>query len=148
MKNELHSARVLIVDDLPGTRRILRSALTEAGVSAIEEASNGTDAIAQVNDKSFDLVICDFNMGANLPTGLDVFNAMQNSEMLRAIPFILLTAQIDLNLLREAEKSGVFAYVPKPVREDVVTGKANHALRAQRLKAAREVDAVTSFEAL
>ena len=53
---------VLVVDDLPGTRAVLRDMLDELGFLDIEEASSGREALVKALQKRPLLVVSDHSM--------------------------------------------------------------------------------------
>ncbi len=63
--------QVLVVDDAPAIRRVVRAFLAE---HAVEEASSGREAIDLLTAREFDLVLCDLVM--NDLTGIDVYERL------------------------------------------------------------------------
>ncbi len=57
----MSSARILVVDDDPQIRRVLRTALIAQGYE-IDDARNGEEALERLRDERFDLVLLDMNM--------------------------------------------------------------------------------------
>jgi len=55
--------RVLIVDDFNSFRLALSKMLSEFGFSHIDSAANGTEALNYCKKQSYDLVLCDYNLG-------------------------------------------------------------------------------------
>ena len=54
---------VLVVDDMPAIRRMLRQMLQHLGVKGdIREAGDGQEAWEVLQERPFDLVVCDINM--------------------------------------------------------------------------------------
>ena len=62
----LSQARVLVVDDFQGMRTILRDLVRSMGVSRVDTAANGKEALNQLRASRYDVVICDFNLGPGL----------------------------------------------------------------------------------
>src|ERR1041385_3625673 len=92
----MSSARILVVDDDPQIRRVLRTALLAQGYEAID-ARNGEEAIERLREDKPDLVILDVNMpGMN---GLQTCAAMRSSS---DVPIIMLT-------VRDAESDKIAA---------------------------------------
>lgn len=82
------SRRVLVVDDEPHIRRLVRVTLTRAGFE-VETASSVEDAITQVVARAPGLVITDYAMGKS--TGIDLCLAMRARPETRDIPVVLVT---------------------------------------------------------
>ena len=55
------SARILVVDDEPQIRRVMRSALTAEGYE-VHDARTGEQALESVRTQRFDLILLDINM--------------------------------------------------------------------------------------
>ena len=63
MTLSLRHANILIIDDFQGMRTMLREFLKSMGVTAIDTASTGKDALTQLGGNKYDIVICDYNLG-------------------------------------------------------------------------------------
>jgi CheY-like chemotaxis protein len=57
-----HLSDILIVDDSGAVRSVVRKLLTQLGFKNLDEASDGEAALAKLSEKSFGLVIADWNM--------------------------------------------------------------------------------------
>src|ERR1700689_2396630 len=57
----VNNGSVLVVDDEPSLRKVLRTSLSASGFS-VEEARNGEEAVGAVHQHRFDLVVLDINM--------------------------------------------------------------------------------------
>lgn len=62
--NDLSRHRFLVIDDFPGMRTMLRDMVRECGGKIIDMAANGKEAIQQLAHTKYDVVLCDFNLGA------------------------------------------------------------------------------------
>ncbi|MCA3827332.1 MAG: response regulator, partial [Burkholderia sp.] len=56
------SMKILVVDDFPTMRRIVRNLLKELGYSNVDEAEDGAAGLARLRGGGFDFVISDWNM--------------------------------------------------------------------------------------
>jgi len=63
MTFKLQQANALIIDDYQSMRTMLCDFVRTMGVSQIDTASNGRDAISHLNASKYDIVICDFHLG-------------------------------------------------------------------------------------
>ena len=102
---------ILIVDDHFLIRKGVRMLLERwEAVETIEEADNGTDAIALAEQKQPDVVILDLSM----PEGLDGFTAAQNIH--KTVPdakIIVLTMHDEEVYIQKALQSGISGYLLK-----------------------------------
>ena len=60
---DLASKTYLVIDDFADMRSMLRSMLVAYGVTNIEMVGNGKDAIKMLAKKTYDVVLCDYNLG-------------------------------------------------------------------------------------
>ena len=104
---------ILIVDDNAGILHTLDIILTEKGYR-VEIADNGLDAIEQIRNRSFDLVISDIKMSH--VTGVDVLKEIKRVSP--EIPTIMITAFTMDKLVQEAQQEGAEAVLHKPLDFD------------------------------
>lgn len=101
---------VLLVEDKPELRAMLRKALEKAG-HAVDEAPDGTSAIDKVRNKRYLVVLTDLKLpGAS---GLDVLREARHADPM--IPVILITAYGSVEDAVTAMKDGAFDFIQKPV---------------------------------
>lgn len=110
---DLSDIRILCVDDDPVMRAIVREALHRRGCRAIEQAGSGEEALALCAHKSFDLLICDFQMAPM--NGLAFLRALGAAGYGAGMPVIMLSAEADPSAIAAAQDLGISAWVPKPV---------------------------------
>jgi two-component system KDP operon response regulator KdpE len=117
------SATILVVDDEPQIRRVMRSTLSSSGY-VIAEATNGEDAIESVRKKKPDLILLDVNM-----PGMGGLEACREIRRATEAPIIMLT-------VRNAERDKVAAldagaddYVVKPFGIQELLARVRAALR-------------------
>lgn len=104
--------RIMIVDDQPDMRSMLRHMLAGLGVNQVFEAGDGKQAMMFMDDALdlIDVVICDWNMP--IMSGVEVLRQLRsvNPDM----PFLMVTGRSDVTSVTEARASGVSAYISKP----------------------------------
>jgi CheY-like chemotaxis protein len=125
---DLAALRVLIVDDEPGPRRFVKSALHDMGVDTVEEASDGQEAIRKLEERleEIDLVVCDWMM-PRVP-GIDVLKWVR--ERRPELPFLMVTALATPKAVQKAIENHVSAYIAKPFTPDQLEDKVFMALIA------------------
>ncbi len=104
---------VLIVDDDPGHRTMLRTLLTGWGYT-IFEADDGSTAIEKVHEQVFDLILMDIRMIK--VSGLEALNQIKTFNP--AMPIIIMTAYASVETAVEALKNGAYDYLTKPLDFD------------------------------
>lgn len=115
--------RILVVDDFPTMRRIIRSLLRELGFSNVEEAEDGGEAIAKLKKSPFELVISDWNM-PNVD-GLQMLQQIRATEELKTTPVLMVTAEAKKENIIAAAKAGANGYVVKPFTAATLEEKLN-----------------------
>jgi two-component system chemotaxis response regulator CheY len=115
------SIKVLVVDDFATMRRIVKGVLKQLGFSDIVEAEDGSLALEELRKEKFGLIVSDWNM-PNM-TGLDLLRAVRESNDLKSIPFIMVTAEGQKENVVEAVKSGVSNYIVKPFTPETFNEK-------------------------
>src|SRR4051812_37954469 len=106
------SMLILVVDDYNTMRRIIRNLLKQLGFDNVEEAAHGGEALEKLKEKTFGLIISDWNMEPM--TGLELLKQVRASEQFKNIPFIMVTAESKPENVIAAKQAGVSNYVVKP----------------------------------
>lgn len=102
--------RVLVVDDYPATRSLLRVNL-EAEGCVVEEAADGAGALDRAAATAFDLVLLDVNMPG--PDGWEVLGRLGEVSARGHVPVIMFSASA-LDESERARAAGAVDYVTKP----------------------------------
>jgi two-component system chemotaxis response regulator CheY len=114
--------KILVVDDFPTMRRIVKNLLKQLGFENIDEAEDGVQALKKLQTGDYGLVISDWNM-PNME-GIDLLkNIRQSAEPLKNIPFLMVTAEAEKEKVIEAIKAGVDNYIVKPFTAELLTEK-------------------------
>ena len=120
------SLNVLIVDDYKTMLRIIRNLLKQIDINNVEEATDGAEALAKLRAGSFGLVISDWNM---LPmTGLQLLQEVRADARLKAMPFIMITAESKAENVVAAKQAGVSNYIVKPFNAETLREKITKVL--------------------
>ena len=105
--------RALIVDDSSVMRKIIERSLRQAGLELTEvlEASNGAEALAEVQKGSLDIILSDINMP--VMDGLEFLRRLRSLPMRQAAVIIVSTEGREEDLQRGLD-AGADGYVCKP----------------------------------
>ena len=103
--------RILIVDDSPTIRRMVRASLTATEATLVEAAS-GLEAIEQLTLGAAALMVLDLNM-PDLH-GLDVLKFVRSHPSLGRLPVLVLTTRGDESSRDSAMAAGATDYMTKP----------------------------------
>ena len=112
---------VLIVDDYNTMVRIIRNLLRQLGFENVDEACDGSTAIAKMRERDYGLVISDWNMEPM--TGYDLLRQVRNDPKLYQVPFIMVTAESKTENVIAAKKAGVSNYIVKPFNAQTLKSK-------------------------
>lgn len=115
------SIPVLVVDDYNTMVRIIRNLLKQLGFVDIEEAADGSAALAKLRQRRFGLVISDWNMEPM--TGYQLLQEVRADPDLFAIPFIMVTAESKTENVIAAKRAGVSNYIVKPFNAQTLRNK-------------------------
>ncbi len=117
---------ILIVDDYRTMLRIIRNLLKQLGLTNVDEASDGGEALARLRDKPYGLVVSDWNMAPM--TGLDLLREVRADADLQQLPFIMITAESKAENVAAAKLAGVDNYIVKPFNAETLKAKIASAL--------------------
>ena len=104
--------KILVVDDFPTMRRIVRNLLKELGYGNVDEAEDGAAGLARLRGGGFDFVITDWNM-PNLD-GLSMLQQIRADATLSHLPVLMVTAESKKENIIAAAQAGANGYVVKP----------------------------------
>jgi two-component system KDP operon response regulator KdpE len=119
----MSAGRILVVDDDPQIRRVLKVTLTGQGYE-VDDAKNGDAALEKLRDARFDLVLLDMNMPGL--SGLDACRAIREQS---EIAIIVLTVRDNETDKVEALDAGADDYVTKPFTTPELSARIRAALR-------------------
>lgn len=106
------SIPVLVVDDYKSMIRIVRGMLNQLGFLNVDEALDGPTALAMLRNKSYGLVLSDWNMQPM--SGLELLKLVRAEEKTKTLPFVMITAEAKAENVVAARQAGVNNYVIKP----------------------------------
>ncbi len=116
--------RILLVEDEPTLRAQLRTGLIEAGY-AVDEASNGQDALFLGDTEAFDVVILD--LGLPVLDGLSVLKRWRESG--RVMPVLILTARNNWHDKVAGIDAGADDYLSKPFHMEELLARLRALIR-------------------
>jgi two-component system, chemotaxis family, chemotaxis protein CheY len=111
---------VLVTDDSPDSSKLLKKFLEKMGFSVVESA-DGYQTMNILENGEVDDWAC-FVSDIKMPEmeGMELLKRVKSSEKHKDTPFILLTAVVDHDYIREAKELGVSGYIVKPISYDRV----------------------------
>ena len=114
------ACHLMIVDDSPTMRKVIRKMVTLSGVElgGCWEAGDGREALEILRGHPIDLILTDINMPRL--NGLEMLKEMQKEEIWRKIPVVLITSQDSNEHFRETSALGVKGYLQKPFHPEAL----------------------------
>ncbi len=119
----MSGARILVVDDDPQIRRVLKVTLAGQGFE-VEDARNGEEALERLRSHRVDLVLLDINMPGM--SGLDICRSVRAGS---EVAVIMLTVRDEEADTVEALDAGADDYVTKPFKPSELLARIRAALR-------------------
>jgi len=127
--NSESRAKILVVDDEPNIRDLIKMRLVSLGYE-VTEAAGGAEARAAAAQVVLDLAIIDLKLG----TGEDGLQVMEQLFLINPqLPVIILTAHGSIENAVDAIKKGAYSYLTKPYKPEELAVQVKNALEKQRL---------------
>src|ERR1700733_14545414 len=123
----MNEASILVVDNEPQIRRVMRTTLVSEGFE-VDDAKCGDEALERIHLAKYDLILLDINMpGAN---GLETCRAIR---AVSGVPIIMLTVRTAERDKVQALDAGADDYITKPFSMPELLARARAALRRMPL---------------
>ncbi|TFW28937.1 response regulator [Massilia horti] len=128
---------VLVVDPNPGMRGSLQAMLNQVGISKIEYAVNSSTAMRQLMRKSYDVILCEYDLGSSSGDGQDGQQLLEDLRHHRLIGmwtiFIMLTSEAVYSKVVSAAELTPTDYILKPFTVDMLSGRITRALERRKV---------------
>lgn len=115
--------KILIVDDFPTMRRIIKNLLKDLGFENVDEAEDGAMGLEKLRNGNFDFVVSDWNM-PNMD-GLEMLKHIRADANLSKLPVLMVTAEAKKENIIAAAQAGANGYVVKPFTAATLEEKLN-----------------------
>lgn len=115
--------KILVVDDFPTMRRIIKNLLKDLGFENVDEADDGAMGLDKLRNGNFDFVLSDWNM-PNMD-GLEMLKAIRADDSLQKLPVLMVTAEAKKENIIAAAQAGASGYVVKPFTAATLEEKIN-----------------------
>ena len=115
--------KILVVDDFPTMRRIVKNLLKDLGFENVDEAEDGAMALEKLRHGNFEFVLSDWNM-PNMD-GLTLLKEIRADAALSRLPVLMVTAEAKKENIIAAAQAGASGYVVKPFTAATLEEKLN-----------------------
>jgi tetratricopeptide (TPR) repeat protein len=123
MKPQLDKKSFLVVDDYGDMRSMLRSMLHAYGVSRIDMAANGKEAVDALEENRYDVVLCDYNLGPG-KDGQQVLEEARHRKLISlSTLFVIITAENTRDMVMGAIEYEPDSYLAKPFTKDLLRSR-------------------------
>ena len=122
----MSAGRILVIDDEPQIRRVMRAALSATGYE-VSDARSGEEAVEKLGDERFDLILLDVNLPGM--SGMDACRVIRRETLVPDVPIIMLTVRNAEKDIVEALDAGADDYVVKPFGTPELLARIRAALR-------------------
>jgi len=120
--------KCLIIDDFPEIRGSLTRTLRTFGAEAVDTAASGEEAVRACGKKNYDIVLCDYNLGA----GKDGQQILEEVRFLRVLLmtslFIMITGESSREMVLGALECQPDDYITKPYTQQSLKVRLNKAI--------------------
>ncbi len=127
-------ARILIIDDSRTTLEVIKVHLMNLGYDFVT-ARDASEALAIIQREVPDLIISDLAMPG--VSGIELCKKLRLTRDLRKLPFIVVTAQKDDSVRREAFAAGVDGFLRKPIDSTKLQQLVGELLSRRQIDASR-----------
>lgn len=142
LRNDFKEFQILIVDDFANMRSTLKKMMQSLGAEQIDMASNGRDAIDRLRRTSYDIVLCDYNLGEG-KNGQQVLEEGKAKKLIRySTVFVMITAENTHDMVMGAVEYRPDDYLTKPFNKELLGTRLRRILERkenlERIEAAVE----------
>lgn len=109
------SAKILIVDDSPSVRLMVRTALEGDGYH-VAESADGQQALAALEEARPGLVITDIHMP--VMDGISLVREIRSRPAFRFVPILVLTTEVREEMKQRGRAAGATGWIVKPFHPD------------------------------
>lgn len=127
-KSNVASTKILIAEDMPNMSGAIKRILNQIGFELIIIAKNGEEALVKLDrhkqsTSPIQLIISDWKMEPI--SGIELLQRIKQNNSYKYLPFIMLTTESRIELVRQALKYGVTDYITKPFTANTLKDKFN-----------------------
>lgn len=108
----LKKRNILVVEDVPSMRDLMRGFLRQLGATTMYDAANGQIALQVLSQHHIDLIICDWEMP--IMSGISLLKELQAHEKTKNIPFLMVTGRASGKYVQEFLTTGGKYFMVKP----------------------------------
>ena len=128
---------VLVIDPNPGMRGSLQNMLNQSSITRIEFAVSSGTAIKQLAKKSFDIILCEYDLGSGTEDGQDgqqLLEDLRHHKLIGLLTiFIMITSEGVYSKVVSAAELTPTDYILKPFTVDVLSSRISRAIERRNV---------------
>jgi len=125
---DLSEKTALLIDDLPEMRSAVRIQLADAGITKVDTARNVKEALDRMNEKRFDIIVCDYNLGQGAD-GQQLLELVRRRRLLsRSTVYLMITGETGYEQVATAAEYSPDDYLLKPFTSGVLKARLERIL--------------------
>lgn len=109
---EKKGVRILLIDDVPSARKVVRKLLGFVGFENVVEAASGAEALSLSQADSFELIVSDFHLSDMGADGL--ITKIRESESMGSVPVLIVTGDTAAKVYHSVSGEENVLYMWKP----------------------------------
>ena len=125
------ATEILIIDDNPDIRNILKDLISDAGYQT-RIAANYNQALNEIDKKLPDVAIIDVKLDKGDNDGIELLSHIKNKN--KDIPVIIISGHANIEMAIKSLKSGAFEFLEKPFDEERLMNFVKRAVENFKLK--------------
>ncbi len=125
------TAEILIIDDNPDIRNIIRDLISESGFKT-RVAANYNQALTEIDKKLPDVAIIDVKLDKGDNDGIELLSHIKKKN--KDIPVIIISGHANIEMAIKSLKNGAFEFIEKPFDQDRLMNFVNRAVENFNLK--------------
>lgn len=134
LDSDIVDCRALVIDSNPTSRSTLVSMLRDWGVGLVAQASRPEDARRIIEDRMFDIVLCEHHFDGSVMGGQDLLDDLRRSQLLPfSTVFVMVTGEASYAKVAEAAESALDSYLLKPHNAAALGERLTQARRRKRV---------------
>ncbi len=116
--------KFLIIDDFSEFRFTVKKMVQSFGATEIDDAGDGEEAVKKISVNSFDIILCDYNLGEGRKTGQQILEEIKHRELIKfSTIFIMITAENTMDMVMGALEYRPDDYLTKPFNKDILQNR-------------------------
>lgn len=124
MAVDFSKKKILIIDDFPEMRHSLKRMLQTFGAVQVDDVDSGEKAIEKMELKSYDILLCDYNLGADRKDGQQILEEVKYRKLARySTIFMMITAENTMEMVLGAVEYKPDDYLTKPFTKEVLKSR-------------------------